>query len=522
MWCAPPIAAVLCCLPGRPAPALLPLRRRAHASDPSSCSPPPSCSPAPCSPLLQIARAAAAAGVSPQEHCDAIAQKYVELWDALDIRYDAFVRTTAEQHERVVSEFLERVWANGDIYKSAYEGKYCVDCEEYKDEKQMTEEGDCLIHRRPCEDRREENYFFRLSAYQSQLEALLEDETFCNPASRRNEVATLLREGARDFSISRSAVEWGIPLERDPEQTVYVWFDALLGYVSALLGDRPISEAEAAGWPADYHIVGKDILRFHAVYWPAMLMSAGLPVPKGVYGHGFLTKDGLKMGKSMGNTLEPMELVDKYGADAVRYYFCKACAFGKDGDFSEAQFLSAVNTDLANDLGNLLNRSKGLLKKRCGNTLPRDAAELRAEGHAQAAAVDAAVEAAAAAYDRLDFTAAGEAAMEIVREGNRLFDAAAPWATLKSEDEAEVAAGAEALLVAMETVRAAAVMLAPIVPTVAKSVYQQLGYTDEEWEAVTWEDARWGGIVASRDIPKAKAVFQRMEAVEAEVAGAAA
>ena len=360
----------------------------------------------------------------------------------------------------------------------------------------------------------------RLSAYQEQLEALLADPTFCQPASRANEVRTLVKEGLRDFSISRAAVDWGIPLERDPEQTVYVWFDALLGYVSALLDGRPLDEAVERGWPADFHLVGKDILRFHVMYWPAMLMSAGLPVPRGVYGHGFLTKDGMKMGKSMGNTLDPIELVERFGSDAVRYYFVKACAFGKDGDFSETQFLAAVNTDLANDLGNLLNRSKGLLKKRCGNELPRDAAALRAEGHAQVAAVDEAVDAAAAAYERLDFTAAGEAAMSVVREGNRLFDAAAPWATLKSEDEAEVAAGAEALLVAMESVRCAAVMLSPIVPGVAAKVYQQLGYSEDEFAAVAWDDARWGGLTASMEIPKAKPVFQRMEAAEAETAAA--
>ena len=338
----------------------------------------------------KIALAAEKRGMSPQDHCDDIVRSYQSLWSSLDISYDSFIRTTDPYHEKIVEEMVQRVEKRGDIYKAKYEGWYCVDCEEYKDEDELDKEHNCATHRKPCQHRSEENYFFRLTAYRQQLEDFLESNPeFVQPPSRRNEVLSWVKAGVRDFSISRANVQWGIPLPIDPKQTVYVWFDALNGYLSALQSPQALGasnntnntasgSASAAnhlgvdgvkqdGWPASVHIIGKDILRFHAVYWPAMLMSAGLPLPHRVYGHGFLTKDGLKMGKSLGNVLDPVALVGAYGADAVRYYFMSQIPFGVDGDFAEQRFRDEVNSKLANDIGNLLNRSLNVLSKNGGS-----------------------------------------------------------------------------------------------------------------------------------------------------------
>uniref|UniRef100_A0A2P2JZW0 methionine--tRNA ligase n=1 Tax=Rhizophora mucronata TaxID=61149 RepID=A0A2P2JZW0_RHIMU len=326
----------------------------------------------------KIATAAAAVGSSPSEHCDVVSRDYKGLWRDLDIAYDKFIRTTDPKHEAIVKEFYSRVLANGDIYRADYEGLYCVNCEEYKDEKELLENNCCPMHLKPCIRRKEDNYFFALSKYQNKLEeTLANNPNFVQPSFRLNEVQSWIRSGLKDFSISRASVDWGIPVPNDKRQTIYVWFDALLGYISALLEDKDQSNIQAAvssGWPASLHLIGKDILRFHAVYWPAMLMSAGLQLPKMVFGHGFLTKDGMKMGKSLGNTLEPNELVHKFGSDAVRYFFLREVEFGNDGDYSEDRFINIVNAHLANTIGNLLNRTLGLLRKNCHSTLVVDSA----------------------------------------------------------------------------------------------------------------------------------------------------
>ena len=315
----------------------------------------------------KIERTAAELGLEPQAHCDRIVASFQSLWDKLNIQYDRFSRTTSKSHQAIVNEFFQRVWDNGDIYLDRQQGWYCVSCEEFKEERDLTEDGCCT--NKKAEWRDEENYFFRLSKYQQQLEELYQSQPdFIQPESRRNEILSFVKRGLKDFSISRVNVDWGFPIPVDPEHTIYVWFDALLGYVTALLepGQEPtLANALSQWWPIDLHLIGKDILRFHAIYWPAMLASAGLPMPKKVFGHGFLTKDGLKMGKTLGNTLDPFELVERYGADAVRYYFLKEIELGKDGDFNETRFVNVLNADLANDLGNLLNRNLGMLKKYC-------------------------------------------------------------------------------------------------------------------------------------------------------------
>lgn len=385
---------------------------------------------------------------------------------------------------------------------------------------------------RPCQHREEENYFFALSKYQQQLEQLLEtNESFVQPASRRNEVLGWVREGVRDFSISRSAVQWGIPMKQDPSHTVYVWFDALNGYLSGLLpltddvitgsssssadsSSSSVDRAISQGWPADVHVIGKDILRFHAIYWPGMLMSAGLPLPKQVFGHGFLTKDGLKMGKALGNTLDPEALVDTYGSDAVRLYFMKEVLFGQDGNFSEQSFRDTVNATLANSVGNMLNRTLGLLRKNCNSVIPVSAAEVApaGSGHPLRDACEQHTAAAAAAYGRYAPHAAVEAALQIAAAGNLYIDQAAPWTAFKKGSEEEQQAAKQVLVAVLEACRILAVTLSPVTPTLSGRVYQQLGLGEGSLQGrVSWSDTAWGVLQSGHVTAEPVPVFARID-----------
>lgn len=461
----------------------------------------------------KIAIAAAAAGSTPSEHCDAISQAYKALWKELDIAYDKFIRTTSPKHEAVVNDFYCKVLANGDIYRADYEGLYCVNCEEYKDKKELINDDFCPIHLKPCVCRKEDNYFFALSKYQKQLEDLLmQNPSFVQPSSRLNEVQGWVKTGLRDFSISRAAVDWGICVPNDHKQTIYVWFDALLGYISALLeNEEPASleNAVASSWPASLHLIGKDILRFHAVYWPAMLMSAGLTLPKMVFGHGFLTKDGMKMGKSLGNTIEPNDLVQRFGADAVRYFFLREVEFGGDGDYSEERFINIVNAHLANTIGNLLNRTLGLLKKNCQSMLVIDSA-VAGEGSSFRMNVEHLVEKASIHYENLSLSSACEAVLDIGNAGNAYMDELAPWSLFKQGGAAAEEAS-KYLVVILEAMRIIAVALSPISPSLCQRIYSQLGFSEDEYNVLTWSDTKWGGLKAGQVMSQPQPVFARIE-----------
>lgn len=470
----------------------------------------------------KIATAAAAAGLEPELFCRNVAREFEYLWELLDIRYDRFVRTTSPTHQRIVQEFMERVWENGDIYKNKYEGLYCTGCEEYKDEKDLSGGNVCPTHLRACEERKEENYFFALTKYQNKLEQFLNDNAqFVLPEKRRNEVMGWVKAGLRDFSVSRAHNPWGIPVPRDNKQTIYVWFDALLGYISGLLpldsgDDATLDDALKRGWPASVHIIGKDILRFHAVYWPAMLMAAGVEMPQKVFGHGFITKDGLKMGKSLGNTIDPKSLVEQYGCDAVRYYFLKGVDFGRDGDFSESRFVDIVNADLANSLGNLLNRSLNLLRKYCDSTLPLSAsiigmANCDVEEQELRRIASQASNDAKEAYGELNFVAACEAVVEISSKANVYIDDAAPWFAFKSEDPQQVLRAKRSLVTVLEACRIIAVGLSPVTTVLSRKVYAALGI-EEEFEELQWDkDMEWGRLEEGMMFKKPKPVFPRME-----------
>ncbi|MFN3359854.1 MAG: methionine--tRNA ligase [Pseudanabaenaceae cyanobacterium] len=449
----------------------------------------------------KIQQAAAKLNRTPQEHCDLMVEGFKSLWQLLDIQYDRFVRTTDARHYPIVKEFFQRVYERGDIYPGQQQGWYCVACEEFKEERELLEGNKCPIHPTvTCEWRDETNYFFRLSRYQEALEELYRQQPdFIQPQSRRNEVVAFVQQGLRDFSISRYTT-WGFPVPIDESQTLYVWFDALLGYITALLEpqDAPtLANALKTWYPIHVHIIGKDILRFHAVYWPAMLMSAGLPLPRQVFGHGFLTKDGLKMGKTLGNTIDPFALVKQYGADAVRYFFLKEIEFGKDGDFSEQRFVEILNADLANSLGNLLNRSLGMVCKYCDSKVP-------SRGYDLSTACAQMVQQVQRSYEVLAFQEVCQAVLAVVREGNKLIDDRAPWKLYKAGAQAEVE---QILYSVLEALRLVGLCLYPITPSLSSKIWRQLHLEPR----FLWTEAVWGGLEPGRDLPKPQPLFERIE-----------
>jgi methionyl-tRNA synthetase len=466
---------------------------------------------------LKIQRTAEAAGLTPQAHCDAVSEQFRGLWQRWGISLDRFVRTTDPRHQRLVAEFFARVEANGDVVEGRQQGWYCVACEEFKDDPHEAEDPECPIHRRPLEWRDEVNLFFRLSRYQEQIAALVAQPGFVMPASRRKEVENFVAGGLKDFSISRVDLPWGIPVPGHPGHTFYVWFDALLGYLTALLDpavEPALAQLAANGWPARLHVIGKDILRFHAVFWPAMLLSAGLPLPEQVFGHGFLTREGQKMGKSLGNVLDPELLLERCGRDAVRWYLLRDIPFGDDGDFQQQRFQDLVNNDLANTIGNLLNRTSSMARKWYGEAVP-PAGQAGGSDHPLALAAarsDARVE---QALTRYDFRAAAEAILALAGEANGFLNDRAPWVRRKQADqEAAVAADLYAVL---ETARLVAVQLAPLLPDLSTRMLAQLAQPPlpsdpGQADSHAWLHARaWGRLRSGQPLPEPTPVMQRLE-----------
>jgi methionyl-tRNA synthetase len=465
----------------------------------------------------KIQRTAETAGLTPQAHCDEVSEQYRDLWNRWQISHNRLIRTTDPRHRQIVQQFFMRVEASGDIVEGRQQGWYCVACEEFKDDPHEAQDPECPIHRRPLEWRDELNLFFRLSRYQEQIETLISQPGFIQPASRRNEVENFVKQGLRDFSISRVNLPWGIPVPGHEGHTFYVWFDALLGYITALLEESDAADLDTAiarGWPASVHVIGKDILRFHAVYWPAMLLSAGLPLPAKVFGHGFLTREGQKMGKSLGNVLDPADLLERCGRDAVRWYLLRDIPFGEDGDFQQQRFTDLVNNDLANTIGNLLNRTSSMARRWFEERVP-PASHATTSNHPLAQAAETARYTTLKALDQLDFRSAAEAALQLAIAANGFLNEQAPWSRMKQEgQEAEVGNDLYAVL---EAARITALLMAPLLPDLSSRMLIQLGQPVPESgadapESSTWvEQLQWGGLCCGAPLPEPSPVMARLE-----------
>jgi methionyl-tRNA synthetase len=457
---------------------------------------------------LKLQRAAEAAGMSPKDWVDSMEPRWREVWARLDIAYDDYIRTTEPRHESAVTKLLAAVYESGrdDIYLGTYEGLYCVSCELYYSEDDLVD-GKCPIHGIPVEHMREENYFFRLSAYRDRLLERYESRPQAvQPGVRRNEVLSVIRAGLQDFSISRTSFRWGIPLPWDPAHVTYVWFDALTNYITAAgYGSDP--DRFARVWPANVHMIGKDILRQHAIYWPAMLMAADIEPPDQVWAHGFLTVGGRKMSKSNATGIHPFELVDQFGVDAYRYYFIREIQFGQDGSFSWESMSDRYNADLANGLGNLASRVLAMIDSYFGGEVP-DASFPGADADLPALTRDVAER-----YDRLMLdvvlTPALAAVWEIVARANQYLVEKEPWRVAKDEGRRAELAGV--LYAAAETLRILAVLLSPIMPRAADRLWAQLGIPEPLSGQRVPKAAMWGGLAPGTKTTRGQALFPRLD-----------
>ncbi|HWH33363.1 MAG TPA: methionine--tRNA ligase [Egibacteraceae bacterium] len=454
----------------------------------------------------KVAQAAEQRGMSPQEHVDDIIPRWTELLDLLRISNDDFIRTTQERHKARVQEFMQRLFEQGDLYKNTYAGPYCVRCEAYYTVEELLDGELCPIHKKPVDRMEQENWFFRLSKYQDALLKLYADHPeFVRPESRLNEVRTFVESGLQDISASRSAFEWGVDVPWEPGHVFYVWFDALLNYVTAA-GYGADDAAFARRWPADVHLIGKDIIRFHAVYWPAMLMAGGLDVPKQVYAHGFLLVGGEKMGKSNATGIAPATLVDHFGVDAYRYYFLREISFGQDGTFSWESMEQRYTTDLANDLGNLANRVLNMVGSYFDGVAPEPTGE---EGDAEAALAKdlrTAVEG-ARAYDALDFKKALEDLWVLVGGVNRYVEARAPWALHKQGARDDLA---RCLYTCLDMLRIIAVLISPVMPDAAVALWAKLGLAQPLEEQRYPDAARPGLLPAGSRTERGGVLFPKL------------
>ncbi len=443
----------------------------------------------------KVERSAEAAHRTPKEFVDMVSAEFRRQWDVLDVSYDHFIRTTDPKHQETVQWLFQRCEANGYIYKGSYTGQYCVFDELYVNDAKA---GDpCPFCGRPTETVTEENYFFRLSAFADKLLALYEsDPKFVQPESRRNEVISFVKQGLQDLSISRTTLKWGIPLPVEGKHVFYVWFDALIGYLSAVRGTDE--------WPADLHLVGKEIVRFHAVFWPAFLMAADLPLPKAVFAHGWLLFENDKMSKSRGNIVRTDPIRQVIGTEALRYFLLREIVFGQDGSFSYDALIARYNSDLANGLGNLVSRTLTMIKQYRGGVAPAVFDE--ETGKAAQTAIATAIE----CFDRFEFSRGLEAVWHLVTAADKFIVEQAPWKLARAEDDASRAKLDVALGTAVETVRIAAALLAPILPESTAKIWSQLGMKSD-LSATLWSDLHWGGFPGGQSIGDIAGVFPRID-----------
>lgn len=470
------------------------------------------------------------AGVTPQQFVDNIVEgpKGVkDLWKLMNVSYDRFIRTTDDYHVSAIQKIFRRMYEKGDIYKGTYKGKYCTPCESFWTESQLVD-GKCPDCGRPVVDAEEEAYFFRLSKYADRIRDLLENTDFLQPRSRVNEmIHNFIDPGLEDLCVSRTSFRWGIPVDFDPNHVVYVWIDALSNYITALgfLNDRYHDYEKF--WPADVHFVGKEIVRFHSIIWPAMLMSLDQPLPRHVYGHGWLLLDGGKMSKSKGNVVDPYLLAQRYSADALRFFLMRSFPFGSDGSFSNELLIQTINTDLANDLGNLVSRTTAMAERYFGGALP---AEQRADEALDRPLIDLARalrDKYEDAMERYQFQDALSAVFQVIGRANKYIDENAPW-TLAKDMEANGPRLARVLYSLLETIRLCTVLLTPFIPDTCEKIFGQIGACPD---CRTWDSARtWGSLSPTVAVKKGENLFPRidldqelaaLEAAEAEARKAA-
>lgn len=456
----------------------------------------------------KIERIANSQGMTPKEYTDKIVVGIKELWKTLHISYNKFIRTTDDYHIKAVQKIFKQLYDQGDIYKSSYEGWYCTPCESFFTEHQLVD-GKCPDCGRDVELLKEESYFFRLSKYQDRIIKYMEENPeFLQPNTRQNEmINNFLKPGLEDLAVSRTSFKWGVPVEFDPGHIVYVWIDALSNYITALGWGSEDDSLYRKYWPADVHVVGKEIVRFHSIIWPAMLMALDMPLPKQIFGHGWLVINGGKMSKSVGNVVDPNVLVDKYGVDAIRYFLMREIAFGQDGNFNNEALIQRINSDLANDLGNLVSRTVGMIEKYFDGKLPaeRTATAFDADLKATAAEILPKVE---ENMDQMHFSDALMEIWNLIRRTNKYIDETQPWILCKEEEKkAELA---NALYHVAESIRIISILIQPFMPLTPAKIWEQLNIT--EGDMTQWESTKtWGLLPVELSVQKGETLFPRID-----------